>query len=86
MPDGFPKDWQNRQGYFCGFVHSGIPACCVVFFMQTWLPYVAALTAANSDLAYLTSVAITKAFGYVPCPKCTRAARFVKLQKCNCNK
>lgn len=85
-PEGFPVDWQNRQTYLCGFVHSGIPACCVVFFHDVWLPFVAMTTAFARDPTFVSASAIARAYGYVPCPKCIRSQRLIKLRGCSCRR
>ena len=57
-------------------VHSGIPRCCIAFFVKEWEymymddsnPYVQAVNYA--------------AWNYVPCPKCLGTGRKVKIKFC----
>lgn len=83
-PDSFPLDWERRQSYLCGYLHSGIPACCVVFFNDCWLPAMKHLTRSSRDVGLVVAMATAKAYGYVPCPVCIVRNHFVTLRGCDC--
>jgi hypothetical protein len=72
-----PLDWKRRD-IRCG-QHSGIPACCIAFFIEDWprinsatpTPYTEALELADP--------------GYIACPTCLERGSFVKpLRRCRC--
>jgi len=71
-------------------LHSGMPICCVAFFVRTWAPRVdAAKAGSGADRRYVQRH-IAKCSGlkkghrpnYVPCPVCLRAKTFVRIHRC----
>ena len=75
----------------CG-LHSGFPACCVAFFVKVWWPWAAAIdqlparAQAEAQDAYDTYQRWSTRPGYVPCPSCVVARRFVEVLPCDCEK
>lgn len=73
----------------CG-LHSGLPPCCVSFFVKMWWPYTLAVNAlsareqANAVVAYDAYQAWTTRPGYIPCPNCVIDRRFVHILACDC--
>jgi hypothetical protein len=71
----------------CG-LHSGIPPCCVYFFVAYWL------RCKTDDLKKLDDHrAAEKEFGidsrgpgYIRCPACLLSKRVVKVQQCDCHR
>jgi hypothetical protein len=61
----------------CG-IHSGLPACCIRFFItdKMWMQE-------NSNREYLTKIQLTgKNWGYIPCPVCLQSGRVVEVLSC----
>lgn len=62
----------------CG-IHSGIPECCICFYITKWIwfeyddPY---------RLKYLKRLMKYKNVEYVPCPKCLKDKKFIKTKDC----
>ena len=58
--------------------HSLIPECCIKFFVDEWLPnYINHWR----DTAYNKTINKSK-YGYVPCPKCFKDKKLVKIKQC----
>jgi len=67
----------SREYHIAYGLHSGIPHCCVMFFVNEWdaqgmykarSPYVRALSASEYD--------------YVPCPECFGTKTMVRIKDC----
>lgn len=73
----------------CG-LHSGIPRCCVAFFVKVWWPYWVMLDEPPSRAKKTAHVAFdeysrwTTRPGYVPCPACVIDGNFVEVLPCEC--
>jgi hypothetical protein len=72
----------------CG-LHSGIPECCVAFFVEVWWPLVlqsnaksAAVIRARVALMKKTETELGVAFRHTPCAACLAAGRAVTVKKC----
>lgn len=66
----------------CG-VHSGIPVCCIAFYVQDWFK-IKVFTVYRRELNKFTKK--HKFFiGYIPCPRCFLLERFVSLTPCTCS-
>ena len=79
----------------CGF-HSGIPACCIKFYITKWLWIEKATTDKNdyfnkywrkmNEKRKIILNPITNkieySFTYIPCPTCLKYERFVKIKSC----
>ena len=72
----------------CG-LHSGFPTCCIEFFVTVWHPWmltnprVLSPDARRVMKTYETTIRRDVAPGYVPCPSCLEARRFVTPRKCD---
>jgi hypothetical protein len=65
--------------------HSGIPPCCIEFFVTTWRrqwhdPRRAGIYRARIRMAGLRQ---RRRVGYIPCPECLDAHRFVRIHTCS---
>jgi hypothetical protein len=58
----------------CG-AHSGIPSCCVLFYIGSWR-WLSAQDAAK----YKSHVPTT--FTHIPCPKCVQSGRTIRMRPC----
>lgn len=75
----------------CG-LHSGFPACCVVFFVEVWWPANAIQQSrharrslrkqARAATDNYRDVFFPLGVDYVPCPSCARARTFVSSRPC----
>lgn len=67
----------------CG-LHSGIPACCVRFYVTRWLWYFDRRGWRGTFPARYRAriMAARKGFEYVPCPACLRRGRARPLLRC----
>lgn len=63
----------------CG-LHSGLPICCVVFFVKV----MSKIRGEEDRLAYFDMFPSRRP-GYVPCPKCLIDGAFVKVRPCSCD-
>jgi hypothetical protein len=66
-------------------IHSRIPPCCIAFFVTVWMPLVEPRrlwTAKEERWWSRHQRRMPKGIGYVPCPCCCRAKRFVKVHTC----
>lgn len=57
---------------------SGIPSCCIRFFIEQWLPLCRDPTRAAVRRAYMRAIRWER-WGYVPCPDCFCANRRVRV-------
>tara|TARA_Y100000593_G_scaffold38054_1_gene73837 strand:- start:5134 stop:5361 length:228 start_codon:yes stop_codon:yes gene_type:complete len=59
--------------------HSGIPECCIQWFVTAWSNYVYI----NSDLRnkYLL---VNDNVGYIRCPTCIANRSVIKIKECDC--
>lgn len=77
----------------CG-LHSGIPMCCVKWFVDHWSVYYVSdeQRALYSDILDRSYVAmggkrLLGCFGYVPCPTCAfKPEAMIELKACDCSK
>jgi hypothetical protein len=76
----------------CG-LHSGLPVCCVRFFVEAWWPanVVVRWSSRASSVARKQARATIDSYrgvfgsldvGYVPCPRCARSRSFVAARPC----
>ena len=72
------KELHKQHHIKCG-KHSGIPNCCIEWFISTWIPaigvnrdFVAVHHLNNGDV------------GYIRCPKCIENNSIVAIEKCDC--
>lgn len=63
----------------CG-KHSGFPDCCIKFFITKWT-WLWGCEPSKFRKAYSKRLKMSEA-GYVPCPKCLKAKKFVDVQPC----
>jgi len=84
-----PADGAVMKMVECG-LHSGLPRCCVAFFVKVWWPYwlviderlsLAKVDPHGSFAAYQRW---TTRPGYVPCPRCVLDENFVEVLPCEC--
>jgi hypothetical protein len=61
----------------CG-MHSGFPACCIRYFVQT------AYLQDAEFMEHMFAIEAAGTPGYIPCPECLRAKRFVEVRGCDC--
>jgi hypothetical protein len=79
-----PRDRFTVKHVHCG-LHSGLPDCCILFYITCWWP----LTLAESDddegnpYRDLLDGAGGRGSGYVPCPGCLAARNFVEVRPCD---
>jgi hypothetical protein len=70
----------------CG-LHSGFLPCCVIFFVQVWIPLrdgeKSALAASDEYLTVVRSLRGGGRGGHIPCPDCLRKRRVVVPKKCS---
>jgi hypothetical protein len=81
---GLRPDRYNIPQIHCG-LHSGIPECCVLFFLTCW-PIIRRdedETGEPSVYRVLVWEAETDSKGYIPCPACLASRRFVELRECD---
>lgn len=87
------RDKQVLDDITCG-LHSGIPECCVAFYLLMWQPAVHAEKALADTMLDASSLFKFNAHyrkllgpcGYVRCPACILAKRVVKVKACDCTK
>lgn len=84
-----PTDRSAMEMIECG-LHSGLPKCCVAFFVKVWWPYWLLLDERLS-LAKVDPHGSFDAYqkwttrpGYVPCPRCVLDESFVEVLPCEC--
>ncbi len=77
----------------CG-LHSGFPECCILFYVTFW----ASLFTWSGDGSYRSAYAAGRYklyrrmmeqiagrwVGYIPCPACLLARKFVEPKECSC--
>ena len=56
--------------------HSGIPECCINFFIEVWTTHVPVLHYYQQKFAHLN-------IDYIPCPNCLVNKSFVQIHKCD---
>ena len=81
---GLRPDRYNIPQIHCG-LHSGIPECCVLFFLTCW-PIIRRYedeTGEPSIYRVLVLEAETESKGYIPCPACLASRRFVEMRECD---
>jgi len=65
----------------CGLIHTGLPSCCVAFFIDVWC----ATSPLDPDMMAHRKKIDKLRPGYVPCPRCIkRPTRLVKPKACAC--
>ena len=68
----------NKAYHFLYGIHSGIPLCCIEFFVNVWDP---------RDLFHqdrpLVRAVHSSGVPYVQCPSCLRHKRVAKLRQCD---
>jgi len=67
----------------CG-LHSGIPPCCVLFYVAEWRPLVHELGNDHPAVAAHSRRMFRVRPGYVPCPACMRRGAFVRIRDMGC--
>lgn len=69
----------------CGF-HSGIPACCIRFYVTVWLwlELESRSDRENSEVfkSYRRKLREVEHPGYIACPECISTEFFVKMKDC----
>ncbi len=84
-----PADRAMMERVECG-LHSGLPRCCVAFFVKVWWPYMLAIDGlspraeADAHVAFDAYQLWTTRPGYVPCPRCVVDKNFVEVLPCAC--
>lgn len=67
-------------------LHSGIPACCVLFYVGPWRSvfYTSPTKASKAHWAKLARAwrALGRNIQYIACPRCLREKRFVRIHHC----
>lgn len=81
-------DLWNKNVIKCG-LHSGIPECCVAFYVLAWedlyaMPEYAKAMDKVRHLGRHRAANNYRLIGYVPCPACLLAETFVKVRRCKC--
>jgi hypothetical protein len=68
----------------CG-LHSGIPKCCVLFFVKVWRHWMDEREGVlmNSYWSTQRVLGINQP-GYIPCPACLLAGNLVPIKECFC--
>lgn len=61
----------------CG-INSGIPPCCIKYWVQKWMW----IDWHNPPPWAVKRRKLGKGFGYVPCPKCLKSKKIVRLKDC----
>lgn len=78
-----PKDlpWFMSVAHMieCGLLHSGLPSCCVAFFVTEWTGY-----DHNQIAAYHAIPGAKQRVGYVRCPRCVARKVIVAVKPCAC--
>lgn len=68
----------------CG-LHSGIPECCVLFFVTVWYDGKHPLDWPPGKRTYQQAMRRTiGTVNYVPCPGCLTRRTFIKTRRCRC--
>jgi hypothetical protein len=76
-------DPTTRYNSICCGVHSGIPMCCIKFFVNEWPSY--SLEAHREHIAKAAEINGGENYGYIPCPDCLeKGVAPVTLKSCNC--
>lgn len=84
-----PADCSAVEMIECG-LHSGLPRCCIAFFVKVWWPFMCAIdelppsTGTNSRADFDEYQRWTTQPGYVPCPRCVLDENFVEVLPCEC--
>ena len=74
------SDWVGH--YECGR-HSGIPECCVDWYLGPWSNAVSVVPYLWE--AYWKSNNEPKAPDYIRCPSCIESRRVMEVKECNCH-
>ena len=91
---------KNRKNYLglahhieCGILHSGIPACCVAYYVVVLggpLPNTKGHMTKRNERIFKADypkrgkwIAMPET-NYVPCPRCARAGHVVQARRCLC--
>ena len=83
-------DWREVFVHVAQGTHSGIPACCITFFVLEWIPWEHAFGPAARgihphrlalEMAGIT-VGNLEPPEYVPCPDCLARRHFVEIHTC----
>ena len=85
-PAGMSKAMANqylRREIHCG-IHSNIPDCCILFFINFWTPILRRAQAAELRQYYDDLAGMDIGFDYIPCPACRLKGKPVKLKRCRC--
>lgn len=69
----------------CG-LHSGIPKCCILFFVKLWRPltFCGLMPLVNSYMA--ARMTLGPSAQYIMCPACLLARNVVEIKPCDCKK
>ncbi len=62
----------------CGLLHSGLPSCCVAYFVSEWVSMTAVERIRHPDHSRKRPV------GYVRCPGCVASKTIVPVKPCAC--
>src|SRR5277367_6574350 len=73
----------------CGF-HSGIPACCIKFYVTKWIwvnhkgKFFTSYWERMNKIKFVLDEKgeLDYAFQYIPCPKCLKQGKFIKILPC----
>lgn len=65
----------------CGLLHSGLPSCCVAYFISDWMAL--SQDARDSITDHATKLLQRRA-GYVRCPRCVKENVAVTVKPCSC--
>jgi hypothetical protein len=75
----------GRDDRTCG-AHTGIPPCCVDWYVRVWLPFLRRTTwgpTEPANIAYLEqSRAMPDYVQYKPCPGCRHVGAYVVIRRC----
>jgi hypothetical protein len=66
---------QQLQATIDCAAHSGIPACCVLFYIGSWRWF-----SAQDAAKYRSRIPAT--FTHIPCPKCLQSGRTIRMRRC----
>lgn len=78
---GLPMNKWNVLSINCG-LHSGLPECCIVFFMTVWMP---SFQIGFLDMPYMKHIRSLKDRPqYIPCPACLVNKNIVMIKECDC--
>jgi len=78
--------WRNLiHDIRCG-IHSGIPACCIAFFVGHWAHGFSEDKQAQYITRHRKKLREAGLMGYVACPDCLETKNFTTLKPCACEK